>query len=166
MLSPNQRALRWFTPFRVLSFGFESFGLVIGEVCPRDDWRINCKFNFKNQLLSSWYRISDLVRSRPSIRSSARQWCWNVRQWCSSIRRLRLRLRICERVLRRLICSQDWHVSSCSPLIKALSSLTNLLFWLETSSSELEVGGGITLKSRKLLRTSRSVNFSYQMAKY
>ena len=82
----------------------------------------------------------------------------------SSVRRLRLRLRLCECVLRRLICSQDWHVSSCSPLIKALSSLTNLLFWLETSSSDEEVGRGSYLKSRKLLRTSRSINFSYPMA--
>ena len=44
-------------------------------------------------------------------------------------------------------------------LNKCTSSLSDLLFWLETSSSELEVGGGSYAEVKEAVRTSRLINF-------
>ena len=53
----------------------------------------------------------------------------------------------------RLTCVIVFSLNKCT------SSLSDLLFWLETSSSELEVGGGSYPEVEEAVRTSRSVNF-------
>ena len=53
----------------------------------------------------------------------------------------------------RLTCVIVFSLNKCT------SSLSDLLFWLETSSSELEVGGGSYAEVKEAVRTSRLINF-------